>query len=83
MDIKTLQKTLGDVKTEALIHTLHDNPPKENAEGLNDTFWDIVAEALVYTLAETPLERKAETVGDTMGDVKNKPSNPVGKTEAG
>ena len=62
------------MKAEKLIYTLHNTPPKANAEGVGNTLCDMKAEALIDTLAETPLQGNAQAFGDTMGNVKAKKS---------
>ena len=61
---------MGDVKTEALINTLHQSQAEVEVETPGDPVRDVEAEASVDTLAYRLPEVKADKVGKTLTDVK-------------
>ena len=61
---------MGDVNSEALIHTIHRSLAEVETETLGDSLRDVGAEASPDTLSESLAEVKAEKVGETLTDVK-------------
>ena len=69
-ELKTLEDTLGDLETEALIVTLPDTPLKEKAETFGDTM-DNAKGQTVDPLADTPQPVSAKPTS-TLHNVKVK-----------